>query len=39
MACKLIWASCQSGPSPPLLCGRVICEAGEIVLGVLERGG
>lgn len=37
IACKLIWASCQSGLSPPLLSGRVICEAGEILLGALEE--
>lgn len=37
IACKLIWASCQSGPSPPLLSGRVICEAGEILLEELEE--
>lgn len=37
IACKLIWVPCQSGPSPPLLSGRVICEGGEILLGALEE--
>lgn len=37
IACKLIWVPCQSGPSPPLLSGRVICEDGEILLGAPEE--